>query len=271
MSWSKGIAEWTEGDTAYVSVAFSWKLPEAYQRCVWYQQQGYKVKAGGPGTFANKKYLQGVAKLGGSTEAVIHHNPDATFASRGCPVGCSFCIVPAMEGKEFTLIPDFTPRPILCDSNLSALPDEYQDHIIERYRKFDIKLEGAISGFEPKTFTEDTFARWKDFYKGYWRFGYDESEEEEDVHRMIQIIKDISSSRKRVYVLIGNEPFEDCYRRIMQVIEWKCEPFVQPMLALNTLTKTPIVRYDWTEKKLKDLARWANRWIWRTVKFEDYK
>ena len=34
MNWiGGGLAEWTEGDTAYLSVAFSWKLPEAYQRC----------------------------------------------------------------------------------------------------------------------------------------------------------------------------------------------------------------------------------------------
>ena len=75
MPWSDGLAEWTEGDTAYLSIAFTWK---------------------------------------------------ATFASRGCPVGCWFCIVPKMEGKAFTLLPDFPVRPILCDNNLSALPVDYQ-------------------------------------------------------------------------------------------------------------------------------------------------
>ena len=38
------------------------------------------------------------------------------------------------EGREFTLRPDFQVRPILCDNNLSALPAEYQKHIIDRYR-----------------------------------------------------------------------------------------------------------------------------------------
>lgn len=268
--WANGIAEWIEGDTAFISVAFSWKLPQAYQRAIWLREQGYKVRAGGPGTYARKSYLSDVAELGGDLDALTHHNPDATMASRGCPVGCWFCIVPKDEGKTFTLLPDFTPRPVLCDNNLSALPVEYQDFIIDKYQRSGIALQDAGSGFEPRTFDEGTYHRWKKINKGAWRFGYDETKEELDVYRMVKILKDEPASTKRVYVLVGNEPFEACYRRIMQVIEWKCEPHVQPLIALNALDKKPIIRYDWTEQKLRDLARWANRWIWRTVSFADY-
>lgn len=272
MAWSGGFSEWVENDTAYLSVAFSWVLPKAYQRAIWYREQGYKVRAGGPGMFAPslRKYLGDVAELGGNVDALIHHNPDATIASRGCPVGCYFCIVPKMEGKEFTFIPEFTPRPILCDNNLSALPIEYQDFIIEKYQKFDVPLLDANSGFEPMTFDDGTYNRWKVINKGAWRFAYDETKEGDDVYKVTQILKDVAAFRKRVYVLIGNEPFEACYRRIMQVIEWGCEPHVQPLIALNSLERKPIVRHDWTEQKLKDLARWSNRYLWRTVKFSEY-
>ena len=273
MSWSNGFSEWIEGDTAFLSVAFSWRLPDAYQRAVWYKSQGYKVRAGGPGMFAPslRKYLSGVAELGGDIgEVVTHHNPLATFASRGCPVGCYFCIVPKMEGKEFTLIPDFTPRPILCDNNLSALPVDYQNFIIEKYQKFDVPLLDANSGFEPKAFDEGTYQRWKVINKGSWRFAYDETKEGDDVYKTAMILKEVPGSKKRVYTLIGNEPFEACYRRIMQVIEWGCEPYAQPLIALNALERKPIVRYDWTEQRLRDLARWTNRWIWRSVPFSEY-
>lgn len=166
MGWSKGLAEWIEGDTAFISIAFSWKLGEAYQRAIWFREQGYHVRAGGPGLFARKKYLDGVAETSGEVEALIHHNPDATMASRGCPVGCYFCIVPKMEGKSFTLLPDFIPRPILCDNNLSALPIEYQEYIIEKYQGSGVKLLDANSGFEPRTFDEGTYRRWKVINKG---------------------------------------------------------------------------------------------------------
>jgi len=175
-----------------------------------------------------------------------------------------------MEGVKFTLIPDFTPRPILCDNNVSALPDDYQDHIIERYKAHNVKLEDINSGFEPHTFSEITYRRWKSFYRGNWRFAYDEMKEREQVINMIRILKDEPAYKKRVYVLVGNEPYADCMERVQSVIDWGCEPHVQPLIPLGALAKSPIVQYDWTERKLKDLTRWANKWIWRTVKFQDY-
>ena len=150
------------------------------------------------------------------------------------------------------------------------MPPEYQDFIIEKYQKFGVQLLDANSGFEPKTFDREVFERWKKINKGAWRFAYDETKEGEDVYKVAMMLKDVPSFHKRVYVLVGNEPFEECYRRVMQVIEWKCEPHVQPLIALNALGHRPLVRYDWTEKRLKDLARWSNRWIWRSVKFSDY-
>lgn len=270
MSWSNGLAEWTEGNTAFLSVAFSWKLPEAFMKAIWYRENGYYVRAGGPGIYARKSYLDNVADTSGEVLALTKHNPNATIASRGCPVGCSFCIVPKMEGKNFTLIPEFIPRPILCDNNLSALPVDYQQYIITKYIGTRTQLLDANSGFEPSTFDEDTYTRWSAINHGPWRFAYDTISEGDDVYRMTKILKDEPGNKKRVYVLVGNEPFEECYARIIRVIQWGCEPHVQPMIALNSLTRKPIVRFDWTEQKLRDLARWANRWIWRTVPFEEY-
>jgi len=271
--WSGGLADWTEGDTAFVSVAFSWRANDAFARCSWLKAEGYKVRVGGPGLFDRhiRDQFDGVAEVGGEVDAIVHHNSDATFASRGCPMNCSFCIVPKMEGTKFTFIPDFTPRPILCDNNVSALPDDYQDYIIERYKRQDVILEDINSGFEPHTFNESTYARWSVFYKGAWRFAFDEMREEKQVRNMFRILENEPAGKKRVYVLIGNEPYEQCYERVLKVIEWGGEPHVQPMISLGALTKKPIVQFDWTLRKLTDLARWSNRWIWRSVKFEDYK
>ncbi len=33
----------------------------------------------------------------------------------------------------------------------------------------------------------------------------------------------------------------------------------------------PHVRFDWTHRGLMDMARWANRRIWRYSSFEDYR
>jgi hypothetical protein len=271
MAWSCGMADWTEGSTAYISVVFSWKLPAAYQRAVWYKALGYRVRAGGPAVYIRPKYLADVAEIGGDVDALTHHNPQATIASRGCPVGCSFCIVPTMEGRQFTLLPDFRPRPILCDNNLSALPVDYQDYIIGKYQAAGVPLLDANSGFEPRTFDQDTYQRWAVINRGPWRFAYDDAEEGDDVRRMMQVLRDEPGDKKRVYVLIGNEPVAECHRRIMQVIEWGGEPHCQPLMALNTLEKRPRILHDWTERKLADMTRWANRWLWRTMPITEYK
>lgn len=271
--WVGGLAEWIEGDTAYLSVAFTWKLDEAYTRAIWYKTMGYKVRAGGPALFLvkMKHRLEDVATLGGDLpDAVVHHNPNATIASRGCPVGCWFCIVPKMEGKTFTLLPDFPVRPILCDNNLSALPPEYQDHIIERYITEDVPLLDANSGFEPRTFTDDVYARWKVINKGPWRFAYDDLAERDMVKRVMLMLKSEPARSKRVYVLIGNEPFEACMQRINEVVAWGGEPHVQPFIKLNSLERKPFPRFDWTRQMLTDVARWANGCHCR-FPFEEYR
>mgnify|MGYP001375799260 CR=1 FL=1 len=45
--WAGGLAEWIDGDTAYLSVVFTWRLREARNRARWYRSLGYKVRAGG--------------------------------------------------------------------------------------------------------------------------------------------------------------------------------------------------------------------------------
>jgi hypothetical protein len=265
------LAEWTEGDTAFLSIAFTWRLNDAYSRACWYRQAGYKVKAGGPGIFTRKHFLADVAEIGGDyPDAVWRHNPMATIASRGCPVGCWFCIVPKMEGKAFTLLPDFPVRPVLCDNNLSALSPEYQQHVIARYKASGVPLLDANSGFEPRTFDEDVYTRWREINRGPWRFAYDDAAERPYVERVTQMLKDVSPRKKQVYVLIGNEPIASCLERLQHVMDWGCEPYAQPYMKLNALERRPHVRFDWTEHELRKVQRWINGRFWRYTDLEGY-
>lgn len=279
MPWSDGIAEWEDGDTTMLSVAFTYKLNEAFDRAQRARFFGHKVIVGGPAFFLMREGkfhhpIELITTMGDSYhEAVTKHNALATFASRGCPVGCHFCIVPKMEGAAFTLLPDFTPRPILCDNNLSALPAEYQEYIIERYVKHGVELRDANSGFEPRTFSDDVYRRWKplmDQASAPWRFAYDDMKEAEPVRRCFKMLKDVHPKRKRVYVLIGNEPFQACMERIYETIAAGCEPHIQPYLDLTATTREPRARFDWTPEQMKDVARWANGFLWRKIKFSEY-
>jgi hypothetical protein len=269
--WVNGLAEWVEGDTAFLSIAFTYRLNDAFARAAWYRQAGYKVRAGGPGIFTRKHFLADVAEIGGDyPDAIMRHNPMATIASRGCPVGCWFCIVPKMEGKAFTLLPDFPVRPVLCDNNLSALPADYQRHVIDRYKASGVPLLDANSGFEPRTFDEEVYARWREINRGPWRFAYDDAAERSYVERVMRMLKDVPARRKQVYTLIGNEPMAACLERIREVIAWGGEPYAQPFMKLNALEKKPHVRFDWTAAELRRVQRWVNRHLWRKVPFDEY-
>ena len=275
MKWARGIVEWIEGDRAFLSVVFSWDAEEAWTRAKWLHSSGYDISVGGPGVHVQTDAVKAIANFatvgGHSMDAVARHNPNATFASRGCPVGCWFCIVPSMEGRAFTLIDDFTPRPILCDNNLSALPADFQDHIVNRYQRAGVPLKDANSGFEPRAFTKETYRRWRPIMRGPWRFAYDDQDDGPHVERMMGILADIKNSRRKmIYVLIGNEPFAECMDRIRRVIGWGGEPHVQPVMKLNAPIKSPWVRYDWTDRKLRDVARWANRRLWKYCDFSEY-
>jgi hypothetical protein len=270
-AWVNGLAEWTEGGTAFLSVAFSWRLDDAFMRAVWYRSQGYEVRAGGPGVFTRKHYLADVAELGGDVpDALVHHNPMATVASRGCPVGCWFCIVPKMEGREFTLLPDFPVRPVLCDNNLSALPADYQAHVVGRYQRENVPLLDANSGFEPRTFDDEVWHRWKPINRGPWRFAYDDASDRPHVERVMRMLRGVRPKLKQVYTLIGNEPFDACMQRIHEVIAWGGEPYAQPFMKLNTLQRRPHVRFDWTEQRLRQVQRWVNGRYWRYAPFVLY-
>jgi len=270
--WVNGLAEWTDGENAYLSVAFTWRLPDARDRAEQYKAWGYRVLAGGPATFMRRHYLEGVAELGAPIpDAIRFHNADATYASRGCNMRCDFCNAWMIDG-DFKHFPNFPVRPILCDNNLAGLDVRYQEHIIERYVASGVPLWDANSGFEPSNFDDATFERWSKINRGPWRFGYDESHEWRQVRAMMLILTSRGMKPKRVrpYVLIGNESFDQCMVRIREAIAWGGEPHVQYKIKLNALEKEPLVKFDWTERKLKDVARWANRRLWRYMPFSAY-
>lgn len=283
-TWSKGPVEHHVGDTVYMSIVFSWDVPKSYSRILFLRAMGKRVIAGGPALFLEQLRkqlkqefvhgLEAICEIGGvwdMPDAVALHNPMATNASYGCPVGCWWCIVPAMHGAHFTLAPEFTPRPVLCDNNLSALPVDYQEFIVQKYLEHGVQLLDANSGFEAKCFDEETYWRWRRINRGPWRFAFDITQRRDDVYRMSRILKDVPQKKKRVYVMIGHEPFEQCMERIRSVIGWGCEPYVQPIMKLNALQKRYWVREDWTEQLLTDVKRWANWRIWKSVPFEQYR
>lgn len=261
-----------------LSVVFSWHAPLALALARRFRTHA-DIWSGGPGLVALSHWWQTetgglVATVGLDPRFERQRGPwRMTFASRGCPVGCWFCIVPKIEGRTFTLDYEFAPAPILCDNNLSALPETFQAHILQRYRETGTPLEDANSGFEPRAFDEGTYARWRHQLKGPWRFAYDELSESDDVRRMMAILSRERARRKQVYVLVGHEPVEACYTRARRVLDWGGEPHCQYLRPLNWLGDPATLRhrYDWSDQLGRDFCRYFNRRLWRAIPIWGYR
>lgn len=260
------------------SAIFTWDLPRLVEWVNRVKDFG-EVWLGGPAVSAMPRYVEqqaGVKPITGidySQQQLLDRldrQPGyykMTRTSRGCPVGCSFCIVTKIDGQVMTEYPDFSPAPVVMDDNILACSVEHQERVIERLLGQDYRAVDLNSGFEPHYFTIEAFERFRRLPLKFWRLGFDTITEENAAREMMRLLRDagIDSRSIRVYCLSGNEPFENCHYRAEKIIEWGGEPHVQALIPLNALTKTPVVqsRFGWTEQKLTDFGRYYNRWLWR--------
>lgn len=266
-------------DKVWLSVVFSWDATVAASIANRVKDHA-EVEVGGPGMtqmhhfWPRETGLPPATMTKGVDKRFDRQRGDylMTFASRGCPVNCWFCIVPRLEGVTFTLDPEFVPAPILCDNNLSALPVDFQEHIIRRYQETGTPLRDANSGFEPRTFDAGTRKRWETILLGPWRFAYDDMQETEQVKTMMALLSDVPARKKRVYVLCGNEPIEECHERAQKVIEWGAEPHLQFVLPLHWLGDSATLnpKHGWTHQMGRDFCRFYNGFVFRSCPISDY-
>src|SRR3990167_1510524 len=86
--WVNGLAEWIEGQTAYLSIAFTWRLPDARARAIFHGACGLHVRAGGPALFTQRHFLDDVADVTGEfPDAIVRHHPQATIRKPRVPGG----------------------------------------------------------------------------------------------------------------------------------------------------------------------------------------
>lgn len=268
------------------SVIFSWRLVETVTMAKWAVLWG-EVWIGGPAvTFsaANARFVEretGIKPTQGIDERFEREcgNFPMVYFSRGCPAftkACGNCPVPRIEGTSFRYYPDAVPAKFLLDNNLSELPAEYQEHIINRYAD-DWKggRVDANSGFEPHSFTEKTLLRWQRFPLMFWRFGYDDLSERDEALEMMRLLRSygIAGERVRVYTLIGNEPIAECEQRMREVIDMGMHPWPQRLRPLDWLgpNGTLPCQYDWDEPTLTAYQRFYSfAGLWKKMEPKDF-
>lgn len=270
MSWSKRFLEWTNDHTAYLSVVFTWDLPEAYQRAVWLGAEGYDVKAGGPAVALMSDYLADVVECGGDMPALERHNPQATFTSRGCIRRCGFCAVPRIEGGLREL-DDWPVRPIVCDNNLLACSRAHFDWVIDKLKP----LHGIDfnQGLDARLLTPYHAGRLAEL-DCMVRLAFDSVSYEAQFLRAFELLRKAGFPKRRIraYVLVGyKDTPEDALYRLRTVAKLGIDPNPMRYNPLDTLQRDSYVGPSWTDSELTRFVRyWANlRWF-RAVPFERF-
>lgn len=265
------------------SCVFSWHLPRLCRLANLAKSFDGEVWIGGPAvTFHNRNadYVEretGITPTRGLDDR-FETEPGRypmVYFSRGCPAyspACGLCPVVKIEGNEFRYYPNATPAPLLLDNNLSALPDDYQDHIIGRYAGWKGRVD-ANSGFEPHTFTAATLKRWERFPLSCWRFGYDDLTERGQALEMMRLLgaHGHTGEKVRVYTLIGNEPRDACLQRVREVIANGCHPWPQRLRPLDWLGGPLPTRHDWDEPTLIAFQRFYSiKGLWGRLRPEEF-
>lgn len=275
-------------NVVWVSAVFSWHVSRLIELASAALSAGAIVEVGGPGTFGVRELIR--RETGLETQATpdprFEREPgqyEMVFWSRGCPAkNCSLgyprdgalpiCSVPEMEGWRYTLYRDVTPAPVILDNNLSALPREHQEHIVERTLSVGFEEVDCNSGFEPRSVRPWTVELWRQLPLRAWRFAYDELAERSAVLRTLATLDAAGISRRssRIYCLAGNEPVEACEQRVREIVSWGCYAIVQRRRPLDWVGGPLPTLHDWTEQRLIDFQRWGNR-LAKGMPFAEYR
>jgi hypothetical protein len=267
-----GYIEWTEGDTAYLSVVFSWHLDRAWQRAVWYRALGYRVRAGGPAIDINTEALADVAEVGGEVDALPRHNPKATFTTRGCIRRCPFCAVPRIEG-EFRELDNWPIRPTICDNNFLASSRTHFDDAIDKLNP--LNNVDFNQGLDSRLLTDYHAERLAELNLRVARLAWDDTAYEAQFMSAYERLRKagIPASIIRVYVLIGfNDTPEDALYRLQTVKNLGSWPNPMRYQPLDVRRRNGYVAPEWTERQLRDYMRYWSRLRWlEHIPFEEYR
>lgn len=270
--WPKTFVEWIDGDTAYLSVPFTWNLPAAYQRAAWLTASGYKVRAGGPAVSLMPERMSDVAQIGGDVDALPRHNPDATFTSRGCIRRCPFCAVPRIEG-DLRELDDWPVRPVICDNNLLACSRAHFDKVIDRLKPVSgVDFNQGLDARLLTTYHAGRLAEVDCIVRLAWDWnGSENGNAFMAAYEKLRRAR-VPKNRIRVYVLIGyKDTPEDALFRLRTCWNMGIKPNPMRYNPLDAMVRDGYVGEHWTDDLLRQYMRyWANLQFTAGVPFEEW-
>lgn len=259
--WPKKIVEWNSGSTLFLSVVFSWQLPQALTRIQQPKFGETEFVVGGPAVKLNPEYLKGWATYGYDIPGMLQkHNSYATKTSVGCIRNCSFCAVPKIEGKLEELN-DWPVLPIVCDNNLLACSQKHFDGVIDKLKH--LEWCDFNQGLDARLLTQHHADKFAELKNPQVRLAWDNTKDERYLLSSITKLRKAGIPRRKIscYVLIGfNDTPEDALYRL-ETLWYSLGVAPNPMRyqPLDSEKRNEYISEHWTNKELIRYMRyWSN-------------
>jgi hypothetical protein len=140
MSWPCKPTTWFDSNTRYISIPFTWNLPDVVRDVLQGDMFFGGTVVGGPAVRLMPDYFDGVRDVvvdTGDYAGVLQRvNPEATKTTTGCVNKCKFCAVPKTEGQLVEL-DDWPDLPLICDNNLFAASEQHFDKVCDKLEHHD--------------------------------------------------------------------------------------------------------------------------------------
>lgn len=274
-TWPGKPITWQRGDQTYISIPFTWNLPEVRERLLngdLYSDK--KAIVGGPAVSLLPKFLADVAIIGGAAPGMLQRvNPLATRTTVGCPRACGFCGVSTIE-PEYRELADWPDGSIICDNNLLAASRAHVNRVMDRLKHHHgVDFNQGLDARLLERWHAERLAE----LDATIRLSWDYPDEEKYIVRALTYLRMAGIPRKRirVYMLINfRETQEEAlYRAQVLYYGLGVTPFPMRFNPLDTLERDSYVSGFWTDQALTRFMRYWGNLAGGTAKvpFEEFR
>jgi hypothetical protein len=190
------------------------------------------------------------------------------FSSRGCIRKCSFCAVPALEGKPFQSRPNTRirhlvhpdhKRVILWDNNI--LGEAHWREVVTELKEIGAEAD-FNQGLDARLVTDESAAALAEINLPTLRLAYDFTNMHDAMQRCVLTLKKaLTRTRYRhvcCYVLYNyKDTPEDLYTRVRDLLAWGVSAYpmrYQPLSGEYAFEKDSYIAPTWTAEELEMVA-----------------
>lgn len=249
--------EWWIGYGEYDRVYMSKVFDETYTQDIDEPYNAKEVIKGGTGYGLDNELPDEIEHIypDYSLYPELTKNTAYGFLTRGCPRGCSFCIVSGKEGRKSRKVADLSEwwsgqkNIVLMDPNLLACT-EHMDLLGQLAQSGS--FVDVNQGFDCRLLTEENINAINRIKLKNIHFAWDFMREEERVVRGLDVYRALAKTKPHgsygtVYMLTGYDTsIEEDLHRISTIRSLGYDPYVMIYDKPNS------------KKELKDLQRWCN-------------